>query len=135
MNRYAFTLIEILLVVVIISALAAMVLPRLTGRSEQARIATAKVDITSNIATALKLYELDNGFFPSTEQGLDALMKKPSSSPMPAAWNGPYTERPAIDPWGRPYVYKCPGTHNPDYDLYSDGPNESDEKDNINNWK
>ncbi len=135
MSKKAFTLIEVLIVIVIISALAAMVLPRLTGRPEQARIAAAKFDINSNIATALKLYELDNGFFPSTEQGLQALLSKPAHRPLPTNWNGPYLERPPIDPWGRPYQYLCPGTHGFDYDLYSFGPDERDDSTNISNWE
>ena len=135
MTKKGFTLIEVLLVVVILGALAAMVFPRLTGRSEQAKISAAKMDITSNIATALKLYELDNGFFPTTEQGLKALMVKPGSSPAPRNWNGPYIERSPVDPWNRPYEYKCPGTHGFDYDLYSLGPDDSDDDANITNWE
>lgn len=130
-----FTLIEMLLVVVIIGALSSMVFPRLVGRSEQARKTAAKVDITANIATALKLYELDTGGFPTTEQGLAALLEKPVISPVPDSWNGPYIERKPIDPWGRPYVYKAPGEHRPDYDLYSlgkDGKERTD--DDVGNW-
>ena len=115
----AFTLVEILLVVVIIGALAAMIIPRLGGRGESAKIKVAKTDIEANIATALKLYELDNGTFPSTTQGLAALKVKPSSNPIPANWNGPYVEKEAIDPWGRAYVYVSPGEHRSDYDLSS----------------
>ena len=133
-NKRGFTLIEILLVVVIIGALAAMVVPRLTGRSEQAKVAIAKVDIGSNISSALKLYELDNGVFPTTTQGIDALRSKPMSNPTPSNWNGPYLEKDPIDPWGRRYQYACPGTHNNDYDLYSYGPKEKDEKGRIGNW-
>lgn len=133
-NNKGFTLIEILLVVVIIGALAAMVVPRLTGRSEQAKIAIAKVDIQSNIASALKLYELDNGGFPTTSQGLDALRKKPTTNPVPTNWNGPYLEKDPVDPWGRRYQYACPGTHSNDYDLYSTGPKEKDERGRIVNW-
>lgn len=133
----AFTLVEILLVVVIIATLAAMIVPRLSGRSDQARKAAAKADVTVNIPTTLKLYELDNGFFPTTEQGLQALLKKPATPPVPQNWNGPYLENQPIDPWGRPYQYKSPGEHRPqDYDLYSTGklpqPDKSD--DDIVNW-
>lgn len=114
-----FTLIEILLVVAIIGALAAMVVPRLTGRSEKAKIAMAKADIRSNIATALKLYEIDNGTFPTTEQGLNALLSAPSGV---SSWGGPYIERMPVDPWGHPYQYKFPGGSDPMmYDLYSFG--------------
>lgn len=134
-NHMAFTLIEIMLVVVIIGALAAMVIPRMTGRSEQAKVAVAKSDITSLLPTALKLYELDNGFFPTTAQGLDALLIQPSTSPEPGNWNGPYIEKEPVDPWGRPYVYVSPGDHRPDYDLSSQGKDTKKEDDDINNWK
>jgi len=134
-HKRGFTLIEILLVVVIIGALSAMIIPRLTGRSEQAKVAAAKADINSHIATALKLYELDNGFFPTTAQGLKALEEKPSTSPVPSNWNGPYVEREPIDPWGNPYQYASPGRHRPDYDLYSEGKDKKSEEDDISNWK
>jgi general secretion pathway protein G len=128
-----FTLIELMLVVIIIGALVAMVMPRLTGRGEQARVAAAYADINANIATALKLYELDNGVFPSTEEGLSALLNKPPSAPN---WNGPYLERKPIDPWGRDYKYRCPGTDRPqDYDLYSLGRDGVESEDDVNNWE
>jgi len=137
-GQRGFTLIEILLVVIIIGTLAAMMVPRFSGRSDQARKAAAKADIEVNIATALKLYELDNGYFPTTEQGLTALMEKPAASPEPENWNGPYMEKKAVDPWGRPYKYESPGTHRPhDYDLYSGGkaPKEDKTDDDIVNWQ
>ena len=130
-----FTLIEIMLVVVIIGALAAMVVPRLTGRSEQAKNAVAKADIEALLATALKLYELDNGNFPTTSQGLEALLKKPMSSPVPTNWNGPYIEKRPVDPWGRLYVYSSPGDHRLDYDIYSNGKDASQDDDDIVNWE
>ena len=129
-----FTLVEIMLVVVIIAALAAMVVPRLSGRSEQAKRSVAKSDIDAHLATALKLYELDNGNFPSTGQGLKALLEKPSTSPIPANWNGPYIEKPPKDPWGREYEYHSPGTHRLDYDLDSKGKDEKNDSDDIVNW-
>ncbi len=134
-KKSGFTLIEILLVVVIIGALSAMIIPRLTGRSEQAKVAAAQADINSHIATALKLYELDNGFFPTTNQGLMALLDEPTSNPVPLNWNGPYIERKPIDPWGNSYRYASPGRHRPDYDLYSDGKSAETEEDDITNWK
>lgn len=135
-NKKTFTLIEILLVVVIISALAAMVVPRLTGRSQQAREAIAKADVAVNIPTALKLYELDTGRFPTTEQGLKALISKPEKSPVPQNWNGPYLERESFqDPWGREYIYRYPGDHGPDFDLYSLGSSGKDDKTNVTNWE
>lgn len=126
-----FTLIELLLVVMIIGALVAMVMPRLTGRGEQARIAAAKADIQANIATALKLYELDNGSFPSTEEGLAALLSRTSSA---INWNGPYSERQPIDPWKREYKYRSPGEHRTDYDLYSLGKDGVEGSDDVTNW-
>lgn len=128
-----FTLIEILLVVAIIGALAAMVVPRLTGRSEKAKAATAKADIRANIATALKMYEIDIGGFPTTEEGLTALQKQPSDA---SAWSGPYIERVPIDPWGRPYQYKSPGTKNSNgYDLFSYGHDGVESGDDVGNWE
>lgn len=128
-----FTLIEILLVVAIIAALAAMVVPRLTGRSEKAKSATAKADIRANIATAIKMYEIDIGSFPTTEQGLGALATAPSDA---ASWSGPYIERKPNDPWGRPYQYKSPGVHNPTtYDLFSFGHDGVESSDDIGNWE
>jgi len=133
MLREGFTLIEIMLVVIIIGALVAMVMPRLTGRGEQARISAARADIQANIATALKLYELDNGAFPTTEEGLNALLVKPPSA---VNWNGPYLEKKPIDPWGREYKYKSPGDHRPDYDLYSLGRDgQPGTADDITNWE
>ena len=121
-NNQAFTLIELMLVIIIIGVLAAMVVPRLAGRSEQARQAAAQADIEANIATALDLYELDNGQYPVTEQGLSSLVTEPTSSPAPTNWRGPYLKKEPIDPWGRPYIYTCPGQHNvEDYDLVSWG--------------
>ncbi|MFH2137145.1 MAG: type II secretion system major pseudopilin GspG [Candidatus Omnitrophota bacterium] len=128
-----FTLIELMLVVIIISALAAMVLPRLAGRSEQARIAAASADVRANIATGLKLFELDNGGFPTTSEGLQALLTKPSSG---INWSGPYLEKEPVDPWGRLYEYKSPGEHRPqDYDLYSLGKDGVESADDVNNWE
>jgi general secretion pathway protein G len=132
-KRKGFTLIELMLVVIIIGALVAMVMPRLTGRSEQARVAAAKADVSANIATALKLYELDTGSFPSTSDGLAALANKPASV---NNWNGPYLEKKPIDPWGREYKYVSPGTHRPhDYDLYSLGKDGTESADDVTNWE
>jgi general secretion pathway protein G len=134
MKKEGFTLVEIMLVVIIIGALAAMIVPRLSGRSEQARAAVAKADIQTNIATALKLYELDNGMFPSTSQGLMALRVRPSSGPLARNWNGPYLEKDPVDPWGNAYVYASPGTHRADYDIYSKGRDIDAQSDDIVNW-
>src|SRR5690348_11569604 len=124
-NKNAFTMIEIMLVVIIIGILAAMVLPNLAGRGEQARKSTAKVDIETNIATALDLYEVDNGQYPTTEQGLEALLIKPATAPDPKNWSGPYLKKKQlpVDPWGRKYNYVSPGIHNKEgYDLSTFGP-------------
>ena len=132
-TKKAFTLIELMLVVIIIGALVAMVMPRFTGRGEQARSAAAEADIRANIATALKLYELDNGNFPGTEEGLNALLNKPGSA---TNWNGPYLEKKPIDPWAREYKYKSPGEHRPDYDLYSLGKDgQEGTADDVKNWE
>ncbi len=132
-----FTLIEIMIVVIIIAALAAMVVPRLSNRSEQAKITVADADINSNIGLALKLYKLDNGRYPTTGQGLKALITKPSSSPAPNNWNGPYLEKKPVDPWKNPYQYKCPGIHNTaGYDLHSLGKDGIEgTEDDIANWE
>lgn len=133
MNKKGFTLIELMLVVMIIGALVAMVMPRLTGRSEQARVVAAKADVTSGLATALKLYELDNGNFPTSQEGLAALIDKPGNA---KDWRGPYLEKKPVDPWGRDYKYVCPGTHRPhDYDLYSFGKDGQEGADDITNWE
>ena len=137
-NKNGFTLIEIMLVIIIIGILVAMVVPNFAGRGEQARKAAAKADIESNLTTALDLYELDNGHYPTTEQGLNSLLEKPTSSPVPNNWNGPYLKKKKIprDPWGRDYKYISPGTHNTDgYDLFSLGADGSEGHDDVTNWK
>jgi len=134
-RRGGFTLIELMLVVVIIGALVAMVVPRLAGRSEEARRQIASADIKGNLSLALRMYEIDNGRYPSTEQGLKSLMSQPSSPPVPRSWKGPYIEQQPLDPWGTPYVYRYPGTHPPrDYDLYSLGPDGVQSEDDVTNW-
>ena len=131
-NKKAFTFVELLLVVIIISILAALAFPRFVGRAEQAKNAAAQADIELNIGSALDLYELDNGAYPTTEEGLNALLTKPASAPN---WRGPYLKRRPLDPWGNPYVYKYPGSHNVDYDLYSYGKNSSEGGgDDVTNW-
>jgi general secretion pathway protein G len=116
-----FTLMEIMLVVIIIGVLAAMVMPSLVGRAESSRITAAKADINGGLATALSLYEQDTGSFPTTAQGLNALLAAPAGV---TNWKGPYFTKNEIplDPWSRSYVYTCPGTHNTaSYDLMSYG--------------
>lgn len=131
-----FTLIELMIVIVIIGALAALAVPRLAGRSEEAKITAAKADIKGNISLALRLYEVDNGRYPSAEQGLRALIEKPNGAPAPRNWKGPYLEEPPQDPWGNDYHYRFPGTHPPrEYDLYSLGPDGKESEDDIGNWR
>ncbi|MBF0519225.1 MAG: type II secretion system major pseudopilin GspG [Nitrospirae bacterium] len=113
-----FTLLEIIVVVFILSLLAAIVAPKIIGRTDDARIADAKIQIR-NFETALKMYKLDTGFFPTTEQGLEALVVKPTVGQIPPNYReGGYLENKKIpaDPWGRPYVYFSPGAHG-DYDI------------------
>lgn len=130
-----FTLVELLLVVIILGILASMAIPTFVGRSEEARIGAAKSDIEANISTALDLFEADTGGYPTTEQGIQALIENPQGV---VNWRGPYFKKAALpkDPWGRPYMYALPGEHNPaSYDLWSvgkDGSHGSD--DDVTNW-
>ncbi len=133
-TRHAgFTLIEIMLVVVIIAILAAMVVPRLTGRTEEARRKRAAVDLAS-LEQAIDLFELDIGRFPTS---LTDLAQQPASIPE-GSWHGPYLKRRTrpVDPWGHDYVYRLPGEHNrEDYDLFSLGPDgRPATDDDITNW-
>ena len=131
-----FTLIELMLVIVIIGSLAAMVVPRLTSRLKGSQEDIARADIKGNLTLALRLYAVDNnGSYPSTDQGLAALLTKPSAPPVPANWKGPYIEQQPIDPWKRPYGYRYPGGHPPaEYDLYSLGADGKESEDDIGNW-
>src|SRR3954454_25108295 len=119
--RSAFTLIELLLVLVILAVLAAVVVPKFTNRSEQARTTAAKTDISA-MDTALDAFEVDCGRYPSNEEGLKALVEQPSGV---QNWRGPYVKRGGVvpqDPWGHEYVYRFPGAHNANgYDLSSMG--------------
>ena len=102
-----FTLIELMVVLVIIGVLAALIVPNVLDRADDARVTAARTDV-NNLMQALKLYKLDNQRFPSTEQGLNALHTKPAAAPVPANWR-PYVEKLPTDPWGRPYQYLNPG--------------------------
>ncbi len=115
-----FTLIEIMVVVVIMGVLAALVVPRLMGRTDDARILAAKQDI-STLMQALKLYRLDNQRYPTTEQGLQALVARPTVAPIPQNWKtGGYLDRLNKDPWGNNYQYLAPGTRG-EIDVFSYG--------------
>lgn len=117
-----FTLIEIMVVITILGVLAALIVPRVVGRTDDAKIAAAKQDIAS-LMQALKLYRLDNGRYPTTEQGLQALIAKPTLEPLPSNWKqGGYIERSSVptDPWGEPYKYLNPGLKS-EIDVFSLG--------------
>jgi general secretion pathway protein G len=117
-----FTLIEIMVVITILGILAALIVPRIVGRTDDARITAAKTDI-SGIMQALKVYRLDNGRYPTTEQGLRALLEKPTIDPLPNNWKqGGYLERSSTpkDPWGKEYMYLSPGLRG-EIDVFSFG--------------
>lgn len=115
-----FTLIEIMVVVAILGILAALVVPKIMGRPDEARIVAAKQDIAA-IKQALNLYRLDNTRYPTTEQGLQALVERPTSGPIPGNWkSGGYLERLPKDPWGAPYQYLSPGVRG-EIDIFSLG--------------
>ncbi|MCB1746928.1 MAG: type II secretion system major pseudopilin GspG [Gammaproteobacteria bacterium] len=127
-----FTLIELMVVVVILGILAAVVVPRVMDRPEQARITAAQNNIRA-IRSALDLYKLDNAVYPTTDQGLLALVEPPKSGPKPARWSG-YMDKLPNDPWGREFLYLAPGKHG-DVDVFSRGPNgRSGDDDDIGSW-
>ncbi|HWY29340.1 MAG TPA: type II secretion system major pseudopilin GspG [Candidatus Acidoferrum sp.] len=127
-----FTLTEIMLVVVIIGILAALVIPKIAGSSERARVTAAQADIKGGIKSAIGQYEVDNGFYPKS---LQELIVQPSNA---KNWHGPYFDPPKlpVDPWGNPYIYYYPGKHNAaSYDLLSTGPDGREgTDDDIGNW-
>ena len=127
-EKAGFTLIELLLVVVIIGILAAIIAPRLIGRSDEARSAAARGDLKV-LSNQLAAYEIDSGTFPTTGQGLAALLLRPTSQPQPKNWKGPYLDEKELpkDPWGNDYLYAYPGQRNLNgYDLWSFGPDGQD---------
>ena len=133
-----FTLIELMVVIVILGVLAALIVPKVMSRPDEARVTAAKQDLAS-IAQALKLYKLDNMRYPSTDQGLMALVKKPTTPPEPPNWKGNgYLEKLPKDPWGNPYQYLQPGQHG-DFDIMSlgaDGAPGGDGNDaDIGSWQ
>ncbi len=131
-----FTLIEIMVVVIIIGILAVLIVPSIIGRVDDSRITKARVDIAT-LETSLDFYHIDNGVFPTTEQGLQALETAPTTQPLPMNWKGPYQKRLSRDPWGEPYQYRNPGTHSNGVDIFSFGPkgrSATDESGYIGNW-
>lgn len=137
MHQSGFTLIEIMVVVVILGILAAVVVPRIMDRPDEARTAKARQDIRV-LESALNLYKLDNFYYPSTQQGLDALVQRPGGDPAPRNWkSGGYVKSLPKDPWGSPYQYLQPGVKG-EFDLFTLGadgkPGGADGESDIGNW-
>ena len=139
-HNAGFTLIELMVVIVILGILAGLIVPRIMGRPEEAKQLKARIQIES-LGTALRLYKLDNGFYPSTEQGLQALVEMPETGNIPTKWrDGGYLEKGKVpvDPWGGEFVYLSPGVHD-DYDIISYGadgvPGGEDKNRDINSWE
>jgi general secretion pathway protein G len=134
-SRRAFTLIELMLVLVILATLAAIVTPRLTGQSKRAKVIASQAQI-ADLGTALDAFEIGVGRYPTTVEGLQALIQQPTSEAQD--WQGPYLNKNVVplDPWGNEYQYRCPGQYNPDgYDLYCYGPDgKQGGDDDISNW-
>lgn len=133
-DRHAFTLIELLLVLVILGVLAAIVVPKFSGRTEQARETAARTQI-STFSTALDAFEVDNGYYPKGRNGLQDLVEQPRDA---QKWKGPYLKGEIpVDPWGNAYIYECPGKQNAtSYDIVSAGPDgQEGNDDDITNWR
>jgi general secretion pathway protein G len=131
-KQRGFTLIEVMVVVVILGILAAILVPKVMDRPDQARITKARQDIRA-LEAALNLYRLDNYVYPTTDQGLEALVEEPSS-PEPPNWkSGGYLDRLPMDPWKQPYQFLSPGSHGT-FDIYSLGPDQQPSDDDIGNW-
>ena len=140
LNYRGFTLIELMVVIVILGILAGLIIPRIMGRPEEAKQLKAKMQIES-LETALKLYKLDSGMYPDTEQGLQALIEQPETGIVPKNWRKQgYLEKGRLpkDPWGNEFVYLSPGVHG-DYDIISYGadgvPDGEDKNKDINSWE
>jgi general secretion pathway protein G len=132
-SRNGYTLIEIMLVLAIISVLVGAGVYYMVGNLDVAKENRVGTDITT-ITTQLKTYEMESLYLPTTEQGLDALVHKPTAEPIPLRWHQLFEKVP-VDPWGTPYQYLSPGKHNPGkFDLYSLGPDRKESDDDIGNW-
>ena len=132
-TQKGFTLIEVMVVVVILAILAAAIVPNIMNKPDAARITAAKGDVRT-LENAASMYKLDNYAYPSTDQGLEALVTKPSGSPEPKHYNkGGYVKKIKKDPWSQPYQYLSPGVHG-DIDIYSLGPDQQPSDDDIGNW-
>lgn len=130
-NARGFTLIEVMVVVVILGILAAIIVPKIMSRPEQARIVKVKQDILA-LQSGLDLYKLDSGFYPTTDQGLEALIKKPTSEPIPRNWKSEgYLQQLPADPWGQPYQYI---NDNEKLRIFSFGPKGKEGNSEIGNW-
>ena len=135
-RQSGFTLIEVMVVVVIIGILAAVIVPKIMDKPDEARLVKVKQDITE-IQAALDMYRLDNYVYPTTDQGLQALVQKPSANPAPPHWKQ-YLDQVPLDPWGHPYQYLNPGTHGGAVDIWSYGADGTPGGDGVNadlgNW-
>ena len=133
MNQRGFTLIEVLVVIIILGLIAALVVPRITGRLDEAKVEATKIQMRA-IKDALEQYKLDNGIYPTTEQGLKALVEKPNTPPLPSRWR-PYLDKLPQDAWGRDFVYLSPGINRP-FELRSLGADgKEDTEDDLDVWK
>lgn len=130
-KQAGFTFLEVMVVVAILALLAALIIPRFTGRAEEAKMKAAQIQI-GEITKALELYKLDNGFYPTTEQSLQALVEQPTSEPEPKKWKQ-YLDVVPKDPWGNELIYIQPGNYK-DFDLFSYGPDGQESEDDIKNW-
>ena len=137
LGKGGFTLLEMMVVILILGILATIIVPRFVGQTDEARRKAAMVQVR-NLEDALNMYRIDSGMYPTTEQGLNALVTKPASPPEPTHWReGGYFPKIPLDPWGRPYVYLSPGSHG-EYDLISYGadgePGGEGKNEDIESW-
>ncbi len=132
-RKRGFTLIELLVVIIILGLLASIVIPKIVGRVDEARVESTRVQLKA-LKSALEQFRIDNGFYPTTEQGLSALVKKPDIPPIPKRWHQYLDELPK-DGWGNDFVYVSPGLNGHPYELFSKGPDGIEgTKDDISVW-